>query len=73
MNPPGSTSALVLGGRLEPRALESFDARRLARRLAPPLVLAVIVLGAWQLYVALSGITAVGPALAARGRARARA
>jgi putative hydroxymethylpyrimidine transport system permease protein len=73
MNPPGSTSALVLGGRLEPRALESFDARRLARRLAPPLVLAVIVLGAWQSYVALSGITqSVLPSPLEVGRALVR-
>lgn len=57
MNSPPSTTALVLGGRLEPRALESLDARRLARRLAPPLAFAVLVLAAWQGYVALSGIT----------------
>jgi ABC-type nitrate/sulfonate/bicarbonate transport system permease component len=47
----------VLGGRLEPRAIEPFDARRLLRRIAPPLAFALFVLGAWQLYVAVSGIS----------------
>jgi putative hydroxymethylpyrimidine transport system permease protein len=57
MSRPGSTTALVLGGRLEPRTIESLDARRLLRRFAPPLVFALLVLGAWQLYVALSGVS----------------
>jgi ABC-type nitrate/sulfonate/bicarbonate transport system permease component len=57
MSPSGSTTALVLGGRLEPRELEPFDLRRLVRRFAPPLLFAVFVLAAWQLYVAASGIT----------------
>jgi ABC-type nitrate/sulfonate/bicarbonate transport system permease component len=48
------TAALILGGRLEPRMIESFDAARLLRRFAPPLIFALLVLGAWQLYVALS-------------------
>jgi ABC-type nitrate/sulfonate/bicarbonate transport system permease component len=46
----------VLGGRLEPRALEPIDVRRVLRRLAPPLLFGAVVLGAWQLYVALSGV-----------------
>ncbi|HEX2702065.1 MAG TPA: ABC transporter permease [Solirubrobacteraceae bacterium] len=57
MNRPTSTTALVLGGCLEPRAIESLDARRLLRRVAPPLVFALAVLGAWQLYVALSAVS----------------
>jgi ABC-type nitrate/sulfonate/bicarbonate transport system permease component len=57
MNRPGSTSALVIGGRLEPRSIESLDARRVLRRLGPPLAFALIVLVAWQAYVALSGVS----------------
>jgi ABC-type nitrate/sulfonate/bicarbonate transport system permease component len=56
MNALPSRTALLLGGRLEPRALESFDLRGALRRLAPPLLFGVAVLGAWQLYVALSGV-----------------
>jgi ABC-type nitrate/sulfonate/bicarbonate transport system permease component len=54
MNVPSRT-ALLLGGRREPQAIESFDLRRALRHLAPPLIFGVVVLGAWQLYVALSG------------------
>jgi len=54
--PIHSRAALVLGGRLEPRALEPIDVRRVLRRLAPPLLFGAVVLGAWQLYVALSGV-----------------
>jgi len=57
MNGPGPTTALVLGGRLEPRELEPFGWRRLALRVGAPLAFAVIVVGAWQLYVALSAIS----------------
>jgi ABC-type nitrate/sulfonate/bicarbonate transport system permease component len=57
MSRPGSTTALVLGGHLEPRAIESLDGRRVLRRVGPPLAFALLVLGAWQLYVALSGIS----------------
>ncbi|MGD0981909.1 MAG: ABC transporter permease [Solirubrobacteraceae bacterium] len=57
MNRPGSTTALVLAGRLEPRSIESFDARRLLRRVAPPLVFALLVLGVWQLYVVLAAVS----------------
>jgi ABC-type nitrate/sulfonate/bicarbonate transport system permease component len=57
MNRPSVTTALVLGGRLEPRTIESLDARRLFRRFAPPLVFAFLVLGAWQLYVAISAVS----------------
>jgi ABC-type nitrate/sulfonate/bicarbonate transport system permease component len=57
MSRPGSTAALVLGGRLEPREVEALDFGRLLRRAAPPLIFAVIVLVAWQLYVALSAIS----------------
>jgi ABC-type nitrate/sulfonate/bicarbonate transport system permease component len=54
---PSPTAALILGGHLEPRTIESLDARRLLRRFAPPLVFALLVLGAWQLYVALSAVS----------------
>lgn len=57
MNRPSSTTALVLAGRLEPRTIESLDARRLLRRFAPPLVFALLVLGAWQLYVGLAAVS----------------
>ncbi len=57
MNRPSSTTALVLAGRLEPRTIESLDARRLLRRFAPPLVFALLVLGAWQLYVVLAAVS----------------
>jgi ABC-type nitrate/sulfonate/bicarbonate transport system permease component len=57
MNRPSVTTALVLGGRREPRTIESLDARRLFRRFAPPLVFAFLVLGAWQLYVAISAVS----------------
>ena len=57
MNRPSSTTALVLAGRLEPRTIESLDARRLRRRFAPPLVFALLVLGAWQLYVVLAAVS----------------
>jgi ABC-type nitrate/sulfonate/bicarbonate transport system permease component len=57
VTPRRSTTALVLGGRLEPGLIEPLDRRRLLRRFGPPLVFALLVLGAWQLYVALSGIT----------------
>jgi ABC-type nitrate/sulfonate/bicarbonate transport system permease component len=47
----------VLGGRLEPRPVEALDARRLLRRVGPPLIFALLLVGAWQLYVALSAIS----------------
>jgi ABC-type nitrate/sulfonate/bicarbonate transport system permease component len=57
VNRPASTTALVLGGRLEPRPVEPLDARRLLRRIGPPLIFALLLVGAWQLYVALSAIS----------------
>jgi ABC-type nitrate/sulfonate/bicarbonate transport system permease component len=57
MNRPSSTTALVLAGRREPRTIESLGARRLLRRFAPPLVFALLVLGAWQLYVVLAAVS----------------
>jgi ABC-type nitrate/sulfonate/bicarbonate transport system permease component len=56
MNTVPSRAGLFLSGRLAPRALEPFDTRRLLRRVAPPLVFAAIVLGAWQLGVAISAV-----------------
>ncbi|MGD0198522.1 MAG: ABC transporter permease [Solirubrobacteraceae bacterium] len=47
------TSTIVLSGRLEPRARRSLR----WRALLPPLAFALVVLGAWQLYVAVSGIS----------------
>jgi ABC-type nitrate/sulfonate/bicarbonate transport system permease component len=54
MNVPSRT-ALLLGGRREPRAIESLERRRALRHLAPPLIFGLVVIGAWQLYVVLSG------------------
>jgi ABC-type nitrate/sulfonate/bicarbonate transport system permease component len=52
MNTIPSRAGLLLTGRRQPRALERLD----ARRLAPPVIFAAIVLGAWQLGVALSAV-----------------
>jgi len=57
VNRPASPTALVLGGRLEPRPVEALEARRLLRRVGPPLIFALLLVGAWQLYVALSAIS----------------
>ena len=53
---PSSTGHSILGGRREPRAIESLDARRALRRFGPPVLFAVAMLAVWQIYVALSGI-----------------
>jgi ABC-type nitrate/sulfonate/bicarbonate transport system permease component len=57
MSRPSSATALLVGGRLEPRALEPFDVRVLLRRIGPPLIFGLLVLAAWQLYVGLSAIS----------------
>jgi ABC-type nitrate/sulfonate/bicarbonate transport system permease component len=56
MNTIPSRAGTLLSGRLRPRALEPLDAGRLLRRLGPPLIFAAIILGAWQLAVAISAV-----------------
>jgi ABC-type nitrate/sulfonate/bicarbonate transport system permease component len=56
MNTIPSRAGLLLSGRLQPRALEPFDTRRLLRSLGPPIIFAALVLGAWQLATALSAV-----------------
>ena len=48
--------ALALGGRVPPRPLAAVSPRTLAARALPPVCLGVIVVAAWQVYVALSGV-----------------
>ena len=73
MSGGGSRLALALGGRLEPRPRAARSPGRLAARVLPPLAFGVFVLGAWQLYVALSGVGAeVLPSPVEVGRALVR-
>ncbi len=57
MRMPGSATAVVAHGRREARVLGAPNSRRALGRYGPPLVFAALVLGAWQLYVSLSGIS----------------
>ena len=50
----GTRLVVALGGRLEPRPRR---ARGVARRVLPPLAVGVVLIGAWELYVALSGVS----------------
>jgi ABC-type nitrate/sulfonate/bicarbonate transport system permease component len=45
-----------ISGRHQPRPHGSWDLRRLAARLAPPFLFALVVLAIWQLYAVLSGV-----------------
>ncbi len=51
----GTRLALALGGRLEPRPRVGAPGG-IARRVLPPLLFGVRVLGLWQRYVAVSGV-----------------
>jgi len=68
----GTRLAIALGGRLEPRPRRVGG---LARRLVPPLAFGVVLVGAWELYVALSGVSSQlvpGPADVASALVRDR-
>jgi ABC-type nitrate/sulfonate/bicarbonate transport system permease component len=54
----GTRLALALGGRLEPRPRVAARRHGIVRRVLPPLILGVLLLGLWQGYVALSGVRA---------------
>jgi ABC-type nitrate/sulfonate/bicarbonate transport system permease component len=56
MNTIPSRAGMLLSGRRQPRALEPLDAGRLLRHLGPPLIFAVLVLGAWQLATAIAAV-----------------
>ncbi|MGH2851983.1 MAG: ABC transporter permease, partial [Solirubrobacteraceae bacterium] len=71
MSVPGSRLALALGGRLEPRPRR----RGVAGRVLPPLLLGCVLVGAWELYVAASGVAEAvvpGPGAVARALVRDR-
>jgi ABC-type nitrate/sulfonate/bicarbonate transport system permease component len=71
MSVPGSRLALALGGRLEPRPRR----RGVVGRVLPPLVLGCLLVGAWELYVAVSGVAEAvvpGPDAVARALVRDR-
>lgn len=71
-----SRLALALGGRLEPRPPGAAPrSRGLVRRVLPPLALGVLLVGAWELYVAVSGVRSSivpGPGAVARALVRDR-
>ena len=58
MSSAGSRLALVLGGRLEPRPRGVRNRGAIAWRVLPPLAFGVVLVGAWELYVAASGVRA---------------
>ena len=75
MSGAGSRLALALGGRLEPRPRAARGRAAIARQVLPPLAFGVILIGAWELAVALSGVResiVPGPWTVARALARDR-